>query len=69
MIGTYYITGEWWGRLEEVVEDIEEKGFEVVEYNSEWITFVDPDGDDDKSYMAYLGGIGRTIYIERIEEV
>ena len=66
MIGTYEITGEWFGRLEEVVDYIEEEGYEVLESNREYISFVDP--DDDSEYVAYLGGTARTIYISEIKE-
>lgn len=68
MIGTYEITGEWFGRLEELVEDIEEKGYEVLDANREYVAFSDPE-DDDTEYVAYLGGTERTIYIDRIKEV
>ncbi len=68
MIGTYEITGEWFGRLEELVEDIEEKGYEVLEANREYVSFSDPE-DEDTEYVAYLGGTEKTIYIDRIEEV
>lgn len=67
MIETYENTGEWFGRLEELVEDIEDKGYEVLESNAEYITFVAK--DDDTEYVAYLGGTERTIYISRIKEV
>lgn len=63
MVGTYEITGEWFGRLEDVVEYIEAEGYEVCEYNSEYISFYD---EDDNEYVAKLGGTERTIYIDRI---
>ncbi len=66
MIETYEVTGEWFGGLEELVEYITEKGYEVLESNREYITFED---DEETQYVAYLGGTERTIYIERIEEV
>lgn len=68
MIGTYEITGEWYGRLEELVEDIQDQGYEVQEANAEYVSFYDPDSDDDKEYVAYLGGTERTIYIDHIKE-
>ena len=67
MLETYKVTGEWFGRLEELVEDIEDKGYEVLDSNAEYITFIDPEGDGTE-YVAYLGGTERTIYIRRIEE-
>lgn len=69
MVATYEITGEWYGRLEDLIEDIEDKGYKVLESNREYVTFVDPDSDEDTEYVAYLGGTERTIYIDRVEEV
>lgn len=69
MIEAYEITGEWYGRLEELVEDIQEQGYEILETSSEYVSFYDPETDDDKEYVAYLGGTERTIYIDHIEEV
>ena len=44
----------------------DEEGYEVLESNREYISFVDP--DDDSEYVAYLGGTARTIYISEIKE-
>jgi hypothetical protein len=67
MIANYEITGEWFGRLNDVVEYIEENGYKVEECNAEYITFYNED-DDDTEYVARLGGTPRTIYIESIKE-
>lgn len=64
MVEAYEITGEWFGRLEELVEYIEES-YEVEEYNREYVEFY----DEEKTCIAYLGGTERTIYIERIDEI
>lgn len=66
MIRSYEETGEWFGRIEEVVEDIRDQGYEVEESNREYITFSD---DEDNEFIAYLGGTERTIYIDRVEEI
>ena len=63
MVEAYEITGEWFGRLEELVEYIEEN-YEVGERNREYVEFY----DEEKTYIAYLGGTERTIYIEKIVE-
>lgn len=65
-IKTYEESGEWFGRLEELVEDIEDQGYEVEESNSEYISFSD---SDDNEYVAYLAGTERTIYIDHIKEL
>lgn len=66
MVEAYEVTGEWFVSVEELVDDITEKGYEVLDSNREYITFED---EDENQFTAYLGGTERTIYIERIEEV
>ena len=68
MIKAYEESGEWFGRLEELVEDMEEKGCEILDSNREYISFIDPE-DEDTEYVAYIGGTERTVYIDRIKEV
>ena len=51
MIGTYEITGEWFGRLEEVVDYIEEEGYEVLESNREYISI--HNGLWESDYFSY----------------
>ena len=48
-VKTYAESGEWFGRIEELVEEIEEKGYEVLEANAESVTFED---DDEEQYVA-----------------
>lgn len=69
MIKAYAESGEWFGRFEELVENIEEKGYEVIESNREYISFIDPEDDEDTEYVAYIGGTERTFYIDRVQEV
>lgn len=64
-VKTYAESGEWFGRIEELVEEIEENGYEVLEANAESVTFED---NDEKQYVAYVGGTERTMYIESIRE-
>ena len=64
-VKTYAESGEWFGRIEELVEEIEENGYEVLEANAESVTFED---DDEEQYVAYIGGTERTMYIESIRE-
>lgn len=66
MIGTYEITGEWFGRLEDIASYIEDEGYTVSYTDCENISFYD---EDDNEYVAKIGGTGRTLYIDRIEEI
>ena len=63
------LKNNWWGRLEELVEEIEDMGYEVLEQNREYITCWSEDDDSDEQYQIRLGGTERTIIVEEIEEV
>ena len=54
---------DWYGRLNDIIEDLEEHGFEVLTSNAEWIDV----SKDDKEYVLKLGGTERTITIDKIE--
>lgn len=64
-VKTYEESGEWFGRLEDIVEYIEEEGYTVSYADCENVSFYD---DDDDEYVAKIGGLGRTLYIDRIVE-
>ena len=59
---------EWYGRIEDLEADIKDEGYDILESNREYITFEDPDSDEDTQYVAYLAGTESTIVVERIEE-
>lgn len=65
MLATYNITGEWFSNLEELVEHIEEQGYEVLEANREYVDVLDE--EEENQYTVYLGGTERTIFIKSIE--
>lgn len=56
----------WYARLNELVEDIENLGYEVLESCAEYIVFAD---DEDNQYIARLGGTPRTIIICSVERL
>lgn len=63
------LKNNWWGNLEELVEEIEEMGYEVLEQNREYIICWPEENDSDEQYQIRLGGTERTIKVEGIEEV
>lgn len=65
MLATYNITGEWFLNLEELVEHIEELGYEVLEANREYVVIYNAEREEE--YIAYLGGTERTIYINKFK--
>lgn len=58
----------WYGRLNEIGEDIEELGLDVDEINDEYIVVhaTEPDGEDAYCKIR-LGGTERTISLEKFE--
>lgn len=59
----------WYGRLEDLTEELEEMGLEVLEATAEYIVVGYEDGDEDVQIMLALGGTSSTIVIAAAEEV
>ena len=57
---------DFWTRLEEMVEDIQEYGYRVLEANDEYIVVENDTEDDDEETVLYLGHANTTIWIERV---
>lgn len=55
---------DWYGRLEDIIDDFKEHGFDVLNATSEFIDIADK---NDKEYVVKLGGTARTITINKIE--
>lgn len=63
------LKNNWWTRLDELVGEIEEMGYGVLEQNREYIVCFDEEDDSDEQYQIRLGGTERTIVVEEIEEI
>lgn len=61
--------GGWYGRLEDLVEELEDMGLEVLEANTEYIVVGYEDNDEDVQIMVALAGTSSTIIIAGAEEV
>lgn len=60
-------TNDWYGSLEELIEELTNEGYEVLEANGEYITCT---GDeDDTQYALHLVRGTRAIEITEIEEI
>ena len=55
---------DFWTRLEEMVEDIQEYGYRVLEANDEYIVVENDTDDEDEETILYLGHANTTIWIE-----
>lgn len=61
--------GTWWGRNEDLIEDLEEIGLEVLEHNDEYIVVAYEEDEEDVQLQIMLGGTTRTIVIGSVEEI
>jgi len=59
----------WYGRLEDLTEELEENGFQVEEANNEYVTVYAGENTEDRDiyHTLRLGGTERTITVDRID--
>lgn len=57
---------DWYGRLDDIIEDLKNNGFAVLNATNE---FIDVSDENDKEYVLKLGGTERTITINKIESL
>lgn len=57
---------QFWTRLDEMVEDIEEYGYTVLEADDECIVVDNDTEDAEDETILFLGHANNTIWIERI---
>lgn len=62
------LINDWWGKLEELVEEVEDMGYEVLDQNREYIVCEEKGNDNDAQYIIKLAGTERTIKVDSIEE-
>ena len=58
------LKGEFWTRLSELVTDVEELGYEVVDFNREYIVVNSPDPEEDEQMKIPIGGTSRTLTLD-----
>lgn len=61
--------GNFWTNVHDLVDEIEELGFEIDDYNREYIVVSTDEDDEDNSFELLLGGTERTIIIKLIKEI
>lgn len=54
---------DFWTSLDELVSDIEEYGYRVLDANDEYITVENDTDDDEDETLLYLGHAGNTMWI------
>lgn len=59
------VRGMWWTRFEEMNEDLEELGYEIVDSCGERVWVVDP-SEEDVEIVLRIGQANTTIWIEDV---
>lgn len=57
------IKNDWYGRRQDIIDELRSAGFDVDQANAEYITAI---GKSEKEYVLYLGGTERTITIKKV---
>lgn len=58
----------WFGRMEDLTEELEDMGLEVLEANCEYVVAGYEEDGDYIQLILRLGGTARTIIITSVEE-
>lgn len=63
------MSGKFWTRQNEMVEELEELDYEVTEINGEYVAVIDLHDDDEAEHILYLGHANSTMWVERVREM
>lgn len=63
------MSGKFWTRQNEMVEELEELDYEVTEINGEYAAVIDLHDEDEAEYILYLGHANSTMWVERVREM
>lgn len=58
------LDGQFWTRLDELKEDIQEYGYRVLEINDECVVVENDTEDDEEETVLYLGHAGSTLWVQ-----
>lgn len=57
----------WFSRMEELVEELEDLGLEVLEANREYVVASYEEDEEDVQLILNIGGTGNTIIITSVD--
>lgn len=57
----------FWTREDEMIEELEENGYEVTEVTGEYVVIEDQ--EDEEEYILYLGHANSTMWVERVRSI
>ena len=60
------VARSFWTRLDEMIEELEYLGYDVVEANGEYVSIIADEDDEDAEYILYLGYANTTMWVTRV---
>jgi hypothetical protein len=64
------VYGNFWTDENEMIKELEEMGYEVLEVNGEYVSIsAEEDDEEDKEFVLYLGHANTTMWVEKIKEI
>lgn len=64
------VSGVFWTVREEMIEDLERWGYDVLLVNDEFVAIAVYDDECDQAeFLLYLGHANKTMWVEKIREV
>ena len=62
------VCGDFWTRLNELVDDVEDMGYPVEDACEEYIVIRESEDEDSQPYILYLGHANSTMWVESIKK-
>lgn len=60
------VCNRFWTRQNEMMEELEDLDYSVLEINHEYVVVADLQDEDEEEYILYLGRANSTMWIETI---
>lgn len=60
------VCNQFWTRQNEMMEELEDLDYSVLEINHEYVVVADLQDEDEEEYILYLGHANSTMWIETV---
>lgn len=61
------VEGKFWTRQNELVEELESMGYEVVETSADCVVVVDTHDEDEPEYALHISYANRTMWVDSVD--
>lgn len=60
------VCNQFWTRQNEMMEELEDLDYSVLEINHEYVVVADLQDEDEEEYILYLGHTNSTMWVENV---